>query len=365
MRLRNHMKKIIYALGGSLAMLALSFSPVLAITDTTPPSLPTNLTATAVSASQINLTWTASTDDVAVAAYLVFRNGSPIGFVMTNAFNDIGLTAATAYTYTVRALDTSGNASAYSAAASATTLAASTDTTAPSAPTNLTATAISAGQINLSWTAATDNVGVASYLVFRNGSPVGYTNTTAFSDTGLTATTTYTYTLQALDTSGNNSAYSAAVTATTLAVSGDTIAPSVPTGLIASAISSSQINLIWTAATDNVGVTGYTVLRNGTPIGTATSTTFSDTGLTAATAYTYTVKAFDAAGNLSAESSPASATTLSSNSNNRGRHDDEDENEDENEDDNEHGNSAFGLSHQPESNHGQGNGYGLYKHNDD
>ncbi len=90
---------------------------------------------------------------------------------------------------------------------------------------------------------------------------------------------------------------------------GDTQAPSAPGNLTAAAASSSQINLSWGAATDNVGVTGYDIYRNGAKVGSSASTTYSDTGLTAATAYSYTVKAKDAAGNVSGASNTASATT--------------------------------------------------------
>src|SRR6266540_3268396 len=89
----------------------------------------------------------------------------------------------------------------------------------------------------------------------------------------------------------------------------DTTPPSVPTGLTASAVSSSQINLSWTASSDNVGVSGYRVYRNGTQIATTSATSFADTSLAASTTYSYTVAAYDAAGNLSAQSSSASATT--------------------------------------------------------
>jgi hypothetical protein len=92
-------------------------------------------------------------------------------------------------------------------------------------------------------------------------------------------------------------------------VQADTTPPTVPTGLSAVAASSSQINLSWNASTDNVGVTGYNVYRGGTLIGTSTTTAYSDTGLSASTTYTYTVAAFDAAGNISAQSASASATT--------------------------------------------------------
>ena len=93
----------------------------------------------------------------------------------------------------------------------------------------------------------------------------------------------------------------------TVTVSNDTTAPSVPTGLTAAAVSSSQINLSWTASTDNVGVSGYRVFRGGTQIATTSTTSFANTGLSASTTYSYTVAAYDAAGNLSAQSSAASA----------------------------------------------------------
>ena len=92
--------------------------------------------------------------------------------------------------------------------------------------------------------------------------------------------------------------------------SGDTQAPTVPSGLTATSISSSQINLSWTASTDNVGVAGYLVFRNNIQIASTTQTSYSDTGLVPSTSYTYTVAAYDAAGNVSPVSSPATATTL-------------------------------------------------------
>ena len=91
----------------------------------------------------------------------------------------------------------------------------------------------------------------------------------------------------------------------------DTQAPTVPSSLSTSAITSTSFTLNWVASTDNVGVTGYEVFRGGTSIGTPTSTTFNVTGLTASTAYSMTVRARDAAGNLSAQSTALSVTTSS------------------------------------------------------
>jgi len=91
----------------------------------------------------------------------------------------------------------------------------------------------------------------------------------------------------------------------------DTTAPTVPGTPTATAINSTRIDLTWAASTDAVGVTGYRIFRNGstTALATTTTTTYSDTSAVAATSYTYTVRAFDAAGNLSNASAAGSATT--------------------------------------------------------
>jgi hypothetical protein len=91
----------------------------------------------------------------------------------------------------------------------------------------------------------------------------------------------------------------------------DTQPPTVPTNLTAVAVFPSQIDLAWSASADNVAVTGYQIYRNGLSVGITSGTTYSDTGLVANTTNTYSVAAFDAVGNMSATSAPASATTLS------------------------------------------------------
>src|SRR3989441_11975157 len=193
---------------------------------------------------------------------------------------------------------------------SATTLADETglDTIAPSTPAGLTALAASASRINLSWLAATDNVGVIRYGVYRDGVQIAVVAGRSYANTGLAAATTYSYTVLAYDTSWNASAQSSAVSATTKTLA-DTQAPSTPTNLAATAVSSSQIDLSWSPATDNVGVTGYRVYRNGTLAASPGGTSASITGLSASTPYSFTVLAFDAAGNVSVLSAALSVTT--------------------------------------------------------
>ncbi len=271
--------------------------------DTTAPSVPTGLGGTATSQTQINLTWAASSDAKGVNGYKVYRNDVQIGTSVAPSYSDTGLSANTTYTYKVSAYDGSGNTSAQTAGVPVTTQGG--DTTPPSVPTGLSATAISSTQVNCSWTASTDNVGVTGYKVFRGGVQIGTSATTTYSDTTCSAGQTYSYTVSAYDAASNNSAQSTAAVVTTP----DTIAPTAPTGLVATAISRTQCNLAWTASTDNVGVTGYKVFRNAAQIGTSATTSYSDTTCSPNTTYTYTVSAYDAAGNNSGLSNQSVATT--------------------------------------------------------
>jgi len=288
-------------------------SPVTARTlaspDTQNPSIPAGLTGIAASQSQINLTWTASTDNVGVTGYKIYRNSVLVGSVAGTSFSDTGLSAATSYSYEVTAFDAAGNVSNKTALISVVTTAGP-DTQAPTVPAGVSGSVISSTQINISWSGSTDNIGVTGYRIYRNNVQVGSLAGNSFSDTGLTAATTYSYAVAAFDGAGNTSAKSTAISVTT-SPAPDTQAPTVPAGLTGSAVSPFQIDLTWTASTDNIGVTGYKVFRNGSEVATNSTNSFSNTGLAALTNYNFTVAAYDAAGNLSAQSLAASIATPS------------------------------------------------------
>jgi chitodextrinase len=179
------------------------------------------------------------------------------------------------------------------------------DKTPPSTPTNLTATAVTSSSVKLNWSASSDNIGVTGYNIYRNGTKINTSATNSFTDTGLSVGVSYTYTIDAYDAGGNISAKSTA-TSITLA---DTTAPSVPTSVILKTKTSSSIGIGWTASSDNVAVTGYKIYRGGTLVGSSASTSFTDNNLTPNTSYIYTVAAYDAAGNTSAQSISATFKT--------------------------------------------------------
>ena len=221
----------------------------------------------------------------------------------------------------MRAIDAAGNLGAYSAIVNQATLAG--DTTPPTAPTGLAATAVEQTQIDLAWTASTDNVGVTGYRVERCPGAT----CTNFAQIATPATTTLhqhrpgrqhqptAIRVRAIDAAGNLSAYSNIAASTTPAVP-DNSPPTPPSGLTATPAGSGQVNLAWTAATDDVGVTGYRVERcqesgctTFAEIATPTGTNYNDTGLSPSTTYRYQVRAADASGKLSGYSGIADATT--------------------------------------------------------
>lgn len=282
--------------------------------DTTAPSKPAGLSAVVIAGYGVDLHWSASTDNRKVAGYDIYRNGvwldlpvKPHGGRTRAGTNYLDINADTTASYTVQAFDHSGNRSPMSDPIGGTPPVP--DTQPPTVPAGAVATPQSTTAILISWSAATDNVGVTGYDVWRDGGKVGSSSSTSYTDTGLTGSTPYSYTIIARDFAGNVSDASDPATATTLAP--DLTPPSVPANVTATAMSSGSIQVAWTAATDDRGVTGYQIFRDSVFIDTAAVTSYADSGLAALTSYGYTVKALDAEGNASAASAPAAtATTL-------------------------------------------------------
>ncbi|MGI8519613.1 MAG: DUF4082 domain-containing protein [Actinomycetota bacterium] len=285
-----------------------------------PPPAPATLTATAVSTSQVDLSWSGVAE---ATGYRVERSTdttiwNPVATTAAGvtSYSDTGLAASTTYSYRVVATGDGGD-SPPSPVASATT-----DTPPPSpppAPATLTATAVSASRVDLSWSAVTEATG---YRVERSTNattwnPVATTaaGVTSYSDTGLAASTTYSYRVVATGDGGDSP--SSPVASATTDAPPDTTPPTAPSGLKA-ASAKAKVNLSWSASTDagGSGLAQYIVWRSTsgasgpfTSVATVvfTSTSYSDTTLSSKVSYWYRVTAVDRAGNQSQPSNIVSA----------------------------------------------------------
>jgi chitodextrinase len=272
-------------------------------TNTAPVSL--KITPTVVSQNRVDLSWNVIPN---ANGYTVSRSGIQIGTANGTSYSDATVSPGS-YVYFVSAL---GSSSGTALASSAVYVFVDgpiegPDKTAPTTPLNLTAKAVSSVQIDLTWTAATDNSDFVGYKIFRDGNKVGTRVDTSFSDSdgSLLPTREYAYTVAAFDAMDNTGPLSNTALATPL----DVFPPSAPTWGTATAVSSTQVKLSWYASTDNVGVTGYNVYRRGNKIATVSGTSYLDAGLNASTTYTYAIAAFDKAGNISDQSSGISVKT--------------------------------------------------------
>ena len=277
------------------------------------PPAPTGLRATQILSDRVDLAWDPPPPGRRVAHYRLYRvtgtptSTTPIDSIVGLAHGDAGLTSFSRYAYQVAAVDTDGVAGPRSAVLSVRTL----DGTPPTAPTNLTAVAASASRINLSWTAASDaESGVSRYRVYRGGVLIDSTSATSFGDGGLSGNTSYSYHVVAVNGGSLTGSQSNTASATTL----DGTPPTAPANLSATAVSTTQIDLAWDAASDaESGVSAYRIYRAGVLIGSAASTSFSDGGLTPNTTYTYEVAAVNGAGLEGPRTAPAAATTKAPN----------------------------------------------------
>ncbi|MDY8136639.1 fibronectin type III domain-containing protein [Aquimarina sp. 2201CG5-10] len=346
-----------------------NLSIISSVPDNEAPSIPANLTASNIGSTTIDLSWTASTDNVGVTGYEIFQNGTSIGIPISTNYSVTGLTAETAYSFTVNAKDAAGNTSGNSSSLNVTTTTTPTQLFTVGITTVGTSTSTHADRRAMPYTMpengtlqsiaihVTGGSGDMQLGVYadNNGVPankIGQTSiTTINSTTGwqtialenpVTISNGETIWLAwMLSTNpgvayvtGSPGRYSAA--GTTWSTSGnnmpsnygtgsqsdfrysiyanytqfvDTQAPSVPTNFTASNIRNTSVDLSWNASTDNIGVTEYDIYQGTTIVGSSTTTSYNVTGLTANTSYSFTVRAKDAAGNVSANSSVINITT--------------------------------------------------------
>ena len=269
------------------------------------PAQPTHVSATAINATEVDLTWDAMTGAASYTLTVSTNNGMSYSAlasnVHTNSYHDMTATAGTSHLFKVVAVDATGSSSAGTSNAAL---------TVPAAQTDFAATPISAGEVDLSWT---DVTGATSYTIERKTGSDDFSPLTdpldgtanSFQDTTVEAGTSYTYEIVGTDATGDS-------TATTLSALTIPAAVSIST---TSVVSTTEIDLTWTADTGTVD--GYRVFRSdhgGTfnQLGddlANTITSFVDTTLDAATDYIYRVIAFNATGQ-SDNSDTDSLTTL-------------------------------------------------------
>ncbi|HUJ09093.1 MAG TPA: hypothetical protein VL171_03640 [Verrucomicrobiae bacterium] len=182
-----------------------------AVTNGAPPQtppMPTNVTATAVSSNEIDVSWSATSNTI---AYVVFRDGIRIGTTVAAAYDDLNLAASTLYCYTVASSNAAG-ASAQSSQSCAMTLNGPPPQP-PTTPTNVFATGVATNQINITWSTSS---GATAYIVARGGTPIATVATTPYLDTGLSANSLYCYSIAASNSAGA-SAFSSSACGTTWA----------------------------------------------------------------------------------------------------------------------------------------------------
>lgn len=238
--------------------------------DTKNPTAPRGVTAQAGSASSAHVMWERASDNEGITGYDVYREGRKAASVdATKLMTDIdGLTASTAYAFTVRARDAAGNLSAPSAAATVTTPAAApADEEAPTGPTKLRGKADSGRTVTLSWGGSTDDVGVTSYDIYQEDSrihSVPGTRTTARLR-GLRPGTVYTFTVRARDAADRSSPDSDALDLTTPSAPGAP-ASTAPTGLRTTTTARGEeylVDLSWDQPDTGGTIPAYQLFLNG------------------------------------------------------------------------------------------------------
>ena len=172
--------------------------------DTVPPSAPANLARTSATTTSITISWSASTDNIAVTGYGVYRAGTLQAAASSTSYAFSGLACGTTYALSVDAFDAAGNRSARSALNAATS-ACPSDTQAPSVRQGLRTTSVSETSVSIAWNASSDNVGVTGYRLYRDDSLVGTTTSLSYSFAALSCGTTYGLGVEAFDAAGNAS----------------------------------------------------------------------------------------------------------------------------------------------------------------
>lgn len=274
------------------------------VSDLKPPSAPSGMSVSYTGYTSVNLIWEPSSDNVGIKKYEVYRNGTKVTTAVKAGCICKGLAPGGKYTFTVKAIDTAGN---YSASSNAVTVETAVDRSAPSVPGDLRTVEVTGTEVKLCWSASSDNVRVKGYKVLCNGTEAGKPSHETYICKNLIPGKSYTFTVIAVDSSGNLSAPCKTLYVKTVA---DLKAPSIPGGLKVKSTKGTSVSLAWEASTDNIKVKGYNVYCNGIKIATTTRKSCTAKISKGFGIYTYTVRAYDLAGNLSEKSKAVTVVGL-------------------------------------------------------
>ena len=272
--------------------------------DSKPPSAPAGLYVTYRTFTSVSLSWNKSEDDTGVKAYQVFRDGRKIVSIVKNSYTNTSLVPGQSYTYSIKAYDAAGNLSEGSFPLKVTTVP---DFQSPSTPTALSVSSIGYTSVSLIWEPSSDNTGIKSYEVYRNGVKAATAVKAGCTCKGLAPGGKYVFIVKAVDIADNYSAQSNSLTVETNI---DRSSPSTPEGLRTAKVTETEVKLCWSASYDNVRVKGYDIKCDGEKTGKSSDETYTFKNLIPGRSYSFTVAAVDSSGNVSASGKVLTVRTV-------------------------------------------------------
>lgn len=303
--------------------------------DTQPPTAPTVITPSNLTTTSVTLTWSGATDNTGIDRYELYKDWGYVTAIWGTSYTVSGLTPGKSYLFYLKTRDKAGNSSQESVKLTVTipTLnptptptptpkptTAPVDTQAPTAPTSIVPTNLTPTSVTLSWSGATDNVGINRYELYKDWGYVTAVWGTSYTVSGLTPGKSYLFYLKSRDAAGYSSAESVKLTVTMPYATAtptptptpvttpkpttapDTQAPTAPNVLTALNLTSTSVTLNWSGATDNVGINRYELYKDWSYVTAIWGTSYKVSNLTPGKKYLFYLKARDNAGNSSGES---------------------------------------------------------------
>lgn len=260
-------------------------------------------TITNITYTSISLSWATTSTSSGIKRYQLYRDGKEILSTTKTSCINTNLIPGRRYSYLLKAYDASGNILGESNPLYASTIS---DIKIPSAPETLQVFSKSYTSIALTWKPSTDNVKIKGYELYNGDKKIASTTDTYYVCKGLIPGKNYVFFIKALDVAGNYSLQNIISTSTV----SDNLAPTVPNSIQASSITGTEINLTWSPSIDNVKVKRYEVFCDDSNVRSTSKTSYCSKDLIPGKSYTFTIRAIDSVGNISALSSPLKISSL-------------------------------------------------------